>query len=181
MSDLHQALQEDIQAFTPPAAPPFEAIIARRRARGRRRLAAAGAALGIAAVAAAAALPSAVDGGLDRLPSYAAPAPTDDPTTGLSPAPAVSLPPGTRVTNCAGLRAGDPLGDVRDGLYCGSDDFEVSTMDCSNGTYYIVLKRPELDDLEAIVGQSTQWLKAGPVSADHGRTEFAFQNCLETG
>jgi len=132
-------------------------------------------------MAVAATWPSVVGGGPDRLPSYAGPAPTDDPMTRPAPTPVISMPPGTRLTDCSTLRPGDPLGDVRNGLYCGSDDFEVSTMDCSNETYYIVLRRPGLDDLEAIVEQNDRWLKAGPVSAFHGRTEFAFQNCDETG
>jgi len=179
MSDLHQALQSDMQAFTPTAAPPFETITGRKRARDRRRLAASGAAL-VAAVAAAFSVPSLISGP-DRLPSYAAPelAPSDGAPV-PAPSPSVSLPPGQSYTDCGQLRAGDPLGPTYKAIICDSDDIQVSMMDCRDGTY-VLMTRPGRDDLEGLVGKTPQWLKAGPVSTDHGRTEFAFQHCLEHG
>lgn len=75
MSDLHDAVQDELAAHRPDRVPPFAAIRARKRSRDRRRLATGGAALSAVAVAAAAVLaPSFPGGGPDRLPSYAGPA-----------------------------------------------------------------------------------------------------------
>ena len=83
MSELHRAVQDEIASFSPPVAPPFETLKARKRARDRRRLAAGGAALGAVALLAVA-VPSLSGTGGDRLTadqppaSYAAPTPTDN-------------------------------------------------------------------------------------------------------
>ena len=69
MSDLHQAVQAEIDAYTPAAAPPFAVLVDRRRARGRRRLATGGAALSALAVVAAAASAPTPGGGRDELPT----------------------------------------------------------------------------------------------------------------
>lgn len=74
MSDLHRAVQDEIASFTPPVAPPFAAITARRRARDRRRLAAGGVALGAVALLAVA-VPSLSGTGGDRLTAGRPPAP----------------------------------------------------------------------------------------------------------
>lgn len=75
MSDLPRAVQAEIDAYTPAAAPPFDALAGRKRSRDRRRLAAGGAALSAVAVAAAAAvLAPSLGGGPDRPSSYAGPA-----------------------------------------------------------------------------------------------------------
>lgn len=66
MSDLHRAVQDEIDAFTPHAVPPFETLKARKRARDRRRFAAGGAALG-GVVLLAVAVPSLSGTGGDRL------------------------------------------------------------------------------------------------------------------
>lgn len=171
MSDLHQAVQEEISAFTPHAVPPFQTITARKRARDRRRIAVSGAALGAIALVAAVTVPWATQSSPDRLPSYA----------GKQPAPGAvtySLPPGEAWTACSELRPGDPVDD-RSVICQPGEDVRIEQMDCSNGTTtYMRLERPGLDPLEAIVGQTPQWLKAGPIM-EYGRSEFAFFNCAE--
>ena len=68
MSDLHRAVQAEINAWAPRAAPPaLDALAARKRSRDRRRLAAGGAALSAVVVAAAAVLAPSLGTGGDRL------------------------------------------------------------------------------------------------------------------
>ena len=77
MSDLHLAVQDELDAHRPSLVPPFAAVRARKRSRDRRRLATGGAALSAVALSAAALVPSMLGGGQDRLPAVASsPAPT---------------------------------------------------------------------------------------------------------
>ena len=79
MSELHRAVQAEIDAHTPALTPPFDAIKARKRSRDRNRLAAA-AALGIVGVASAAfAVPGLGEQRTDRLAPFAAPSPDPRP------------------------------------------------------------------------------------------------------
>ncbi len=78
MSDLHQAVEDEIDAFRPDRTPPFAGLLARRRARDRRRTATGAAALSAVAVIGIAFVPSALSGGEDRLPSVAQTGPTQE-------------------------------------------------------------------------------------------------------
>jgi hypothetical protein len=73
MSDLHRAVEDEIDAFRPDRTPPFAGLLARRRARDRRRTATGAVALSVVAVAGIVFVPSILSGGEDRLPSYANP------------------------------------------------------------------------------------------------------------
>lgn len=79
MSDLHRAVEDEIDAFRPDRTPPFGALLERHRARSRRRYAAGAVALSAVAVAGIVFVPSAMSGGSDRLPSYADPGSTGAP------------------------------------------------------------------------------------------------------
>lgn len=78
MSDLHRAVEDEIDAFRPDRTPPFAGLLARRRARDRRRTATGAAALSAVAVIGIVFVPSALSGGEDRLPSVANPGPTQE-------------------------------------------------------------------------------------------------------
>lgn len=85
MSELHRAVQAEIDAHTPALTPPFAAIKARKRSRDRNRLAAAAAALGIVTVASAAfAVPGLGEKRPDRLAPFAAPSPAPSAWDGQS-------------------------------------------------------------------------------------------------
>lgn len=72
MSELHDAVQDELAAHRPDGVPPFAAVRARKRSRDRRRLATGGAAVSVVAVGVLAVLaPSLAGGGADRLPAYA--------------------------------------------------------------------------------------------------------------
>lgn len=75
MSDLDQAVQAEIDAWTPATSPPFDALTGRKRARDRRRMATGGAALSAVALSAAVLGPSLLGGGPDRLPTLTEPPP----------------------------------------------------------------------------------------------------------
>jgi hypothetical protein len=84
MSDLHRAVEDEIDAFRPDRTPPFGALMDRHRARNRRRYATGAAAVSAVAVAGIVFVPSALSGGADRLPSYADSEPTQAPTSDLA-------------------------------------------------------------------------------------------------
>lgn len=88
MSDLHAAVQAEIDAFRPGQPPPFEDLLARRRAADRRNRAAVAvsACLAVAAVAAAGAT-GVLGGGQDRLSPLAEPNPVTDAPVRKGPAP----------------------------------------------------------------------------------------------
>ncbi len=65
MSDLHIAVQAEIDAHRPHRVPPFDALLTRRRDRGRRRTSAAMVASAVVA-AGIALLPAALHSGTDR-------------------------------------------------------------------------------------------------------------------
>jgi hypothetical protein len=84
MSELHRAVEAEIDAFRPGAIPPVAFIKCRKRARDRRRYALSGAALSLLAVAAVVLAANTLAGDGGRLPSYADP--SGDPAPG-EPAP----------------------------------------------------------------------------------------------
>lgn len=71
MSDLDQAVQAEIDSFTPAAPPAYDALVRRRSRRDRRRLVAGGTALSAGAVAVTAVLVLPFGSGPDRLPTGA--------------------------------------------------------------------------------------------------------------
>lgn len=73
MSDLHRAVEAEINAFRPHLTPPLSAIKGRKRARDRRRYTASGVALSVIAVAGVAVGSSTLAGQPDRVSSYAGP------------------------------------------------------------------------------------------------------------
>lgn len=122
MSDLHRAIEAELDAHRPDVTPPFAAVRARKRALDRRRNALAGAALSVVAVAGIAVLPSALGPGGGqtrdgRNPVYAAPSPTGPAGSaglcegidgGPCPQPSeTALPPQTGPGS--GLNPGGPL------------------------------------------------------------------------
>jgi hypothetical protein len=81
-------------------------------------------------------------------------------------------------TDCDALRPGDAL-NFPD-LNCDPDNVtQVYPVDCIDGIY-VHLVRPEGGDLEGIAGRTPTWREAAPREA-HGRTPWAFNNCLEHG
>ncbi len=78
MSDLHRAVEDEIDAFCPDRTPPFSALLARERVRRRRRNTGGALVLGVVAVAGIVFVPSTFSAGEDRLPSVANPAPTQE-------------------------------------------------------------------------------------------------------
>lgn len=88
------------------------------------------------------------------------------------------LTPGFDHTDCAGIEAGDRLTAEAVELLCQPDDHaELSTLDCSDGTY-VLLRRPA-GDLEGIIGQ-TAWRAAAEPSDETGaKTPWAFEHCIE--
>ena len=87
---------------------------------------------------------------------------------------ATPLTPGFQYTDCSRIQAGDEL-DL-DLLCDPANEATLFTVDCTAGIY-AHLRRPE-GDLEGIQGR-TDWLTAGEVDAQTGRTSFAFNECLE--
>lgn len=73
MSDLHRAVEAEIQAFTPDRTPPLSALVARKRSRDRRRYAVAGTALSVLAVGGVAVGSTWLTGAPERLPTRQAP------------------------------------------------------------------------------------------------------------
>lgn len=84
MSDLHRAVEAEIQAFTPDRTPPFSALKERKRSRDRRRYTVAGAALSVVAVSGVA-VGSTLVGTPDRLPSRSAPVASAGPDAAPGP------------------------------------------------------------------------------------------------
>lgn len=74
MSELHDAVQDELAAHRPNQVPPFAAIRARKRSHDRRRFAGGAAALSAVVVSATVIVPS-LASSPDRLPTYAAPEP----------------------------------------------------------------------------------------------------------
>lgn len=114
---------------------------------------------------------------------------TDDPAS-LMPAtraPGADLPSATATespypfTDCDALRPGDPLSTAPIVCRAGSDgDGRLGMTDCTTGTY-AYLDRTRGQDLEGIVRPGATWRAASPIDPKHGRTPWAFENCLESG
>lgn len=71
MSDLHRAVEAEIQAFTPENTPPLSAIKERKRSHDRRRYAVTGAALSVLAFSGIALASSSLTDTTDRVTSFA--------------------------------------------------------------------------------------------------------------
>lgn len=95
-----------------------------------------------------------------------------------SSVPTAGLAPGFSYTDCSKIKAGDKI-VINEPFSAGCDPANEAmtyTVDCISGIY-VLLVRPG-GDLEGIQGR-TDWLTASPAKPETGRTEFAFNECLE--